>query len=535
MIVKGAEALAEGLYRMGVQVVTGYPGSPATGVMEAFKRITKRKKNYLGRWMINEKVSLEYALGYALTGLRTATVLKNVGFNLIMDTLAIAAHTGVTGACLIMLGDDPGALGSSHEEDARLLAVAAEVPLLEPSAPSRALDSIRRGIEISEEHRVPVVIRFTPDFVSEKEKVSRPSPLKPRPLSFRSSGEVTGFTCLPHQAISLHARLHKIMDTLSREAILSKWEGSGEVGIIGVGSCSLKIKKVLRALGKDGVKTMWLEEVNPLPSKMLLEFLAGLKKVLVVEEGYPLVEEKVASLCHWNHREVEISGKLTGHLPREDVLFLGDIFRGVIAISSRTVGEEVARQFKEEKGGWGEEKPLCPDCPYGTIVDALNRFWMAKGMIIPALAVEPGCGVRLYYPPYRKADVKLCMGSASPIISALASLFPSERPVAIIGESAFLNSGVPALIQICSLGAKVLIFIVNNYSAALTGFQPTMELARKEITETLKRVIQGAGPAFFASVSEGGLAELDDLLSKAHCADGPSVFLINAPCPETIR
>lgn len=532
MILRGSDALAEGLYRMGVQVVTGYPGSPATGVLEAYKKLVEGKEGYQGRWMINEKVSLEYALGHAFAGRRAATVVKNVGFNLIMDPLAIAAFTGVRGACLILLGDDPGARGSSHEQDARLLAAATEVPVLEPATASRALEVVKRGVDISERHRVPVVIRFTPDFVGEEEEVPLPPAMDPPPLPFRSLGEVTGYTCLAHQAISLHAKLHKVLDDLSHATAISNWQGSGEVGVIGVGGCWLKVKKVLAGIGEEGIKLMRLEQVNPLPSQTLLKFLTELKRVLVVEEVLPFVEEKVTSLCHRHHLEVEVWGKLTGHLPREDVLLLQDIYRGVAEVTSRKLGEQEASQFQEEKRMLVVGKPLCSGCPYAEIIEALNRYWNTQGLTPPALAAEPGCGVHVYYPPYEKVDVKLCMGSGSPVVSALASLFPGERPVALIGDSSFLNSGVPALIQVCRLGAPILIFIVNNYSAALTGFQPPMELEEEEIRETLEKVIQGARPAYFASVDEEGLGGMDEVIHKAHLAEGPSVILVNAPCPE---
>ncbi len=532
MILTGAEVLAEGLIRMGVRVVTGYPGSPATGVMEAYKRLAEGKDDYVGKWMINEKVSLEYALGHSLAGQRSATVLKNVGFNLIMDSLIISALTGVRAACLIILGDDPGARQSSHEEDARALAVAAEVPLLEPATPGSSPEVLRRGIDISERYGVPVVIRFTPTFVEEREEVHLAAALNPSPAPCRSSEEITGFTCEPHQAIPLHARLHKIMDDLSEEAVLSRWEGSGSAGVIAVGDSWLKVRKVLVGMGQEGIKVLRLEEVNPLPTKALLEFLTGLQKVLVVEEVLPLVEEKVVAFCYRHHLDVEVVGKVSGHLPREDVLLLGDICRGVAEITSREVAQEVWDQLREEKGGWGEGKPLCPGCPYGKILESLNRYWSKRGITTPVLAGEPGCGARMYYPPYQKLDLFLCMGSSVPLISAVASCFPTERPVAVIGESAFLNSGVPALIQACRLRACILVIIVNNYSAALTGYQPTLELGRDELEECLQRVVQGAGPAYFASVSEEGLEGLDVVISKAHRVEGPSVILVNAPCPE---
>jgi indolepyruvate ferredoxin oxidoreductase alpha subunit len=162
----------------------------------------------------------------------------------------------------------------------------------------------------------------------------------------------------------------------------------------------------------------------------------------------------------------------------------------------------------------------------------LHQYWQAKGLKEPALAAEPGCGVRLKYHPYDKVDIKFCMGSGSPVISALGQVFPDERPVAMIGDSAFLNSGIPGLIQACLLQARILVIIINNYSAALTGFQPTLELSPVEIKTTLINVLTSLGAAYFQSIDELNLAQLPEILDQAHAAEGPAVLLINVPCPE---
>jgi len=534
MMKTGAEALAEGLMWMGVTEVTGYPGSPATGIMEHYKKLAGELSDFQGRWMINEKVSFEYAVGSSLVGCRAATVLKNVGFNLVMDSLVITALTGVKAACLILLGDDPGARQSSHEEDARPLAVSAEVPLLEPAAPHRSPEVLRRAVEISEKYEVPVVIRFTPTFIDWQEDVTFPEPPLLAQSVDESSGTVPRLTCVPHEAVSLHARLHKIMDNLSREAALSHWEGSGSPGIIAVGDSWLKVRRVLGEMGADSMRVMRLEEVNPLPVKSVLAFLAGVRDVFVVEETLPLVEEKVAAFCHQHRMDVRVWGKLTGHLPREDVLSVRDICIAISELARRGINGDILSRLREDKVGWGEGTPVCEGCPYGTVLEALRQYWRERGLPPPVLAGEPGCSARLSYPPHHKLDLFLCMGSSSPLISAVAERRPDDgRPVAVIGDSAFLNSGIPALVEACRLGARILVIIVNNYSAALTGFQPTLELKQRQTVKTLAAIIKGARPAFFASVLEHELDRLLEVIRSAHSAKGPAVLLINAACPSS--
>jgi len=310
--------------------------------------------------------------------------------------------------------------------------------------------------------------------------------------------------------------------------------GAGSRGIIAVGDSWLKVREVMDAAGIREIRVLRLEEVCPLPKKRLRSFLTGLDRVLVVEETLPVVEQRMAAFCHQEGFTPSLWGKLSGHLPREDVLKAGHIYDGIAAVIDRVADSEIRARLAEDTEGWGEGKSLCRGCPYGKVVEALQTYWASHSIVAPTLTAEPGCGVRMYYPPYQKVDLLLCMGSATPLSAALALRFPGKRrPVAVIGESAFLNSGVPALIQACAMKASILVIVVNNYSAALTGFQPALELDPKETVQTLEKVIQGAGPAFFGSVEEREMERLLSIIDQAHTAHGTSVILVNAPCTGT--
>jgi indolepyruvate ferredoxin oxidoreductase alpha subunit len=526
----GTEALAESLFRCGVSVVAGYPGSPATGVMDAFRALAASDPGRQARWMINEKVATEYCLGSSAAGCRSAVVLKNVGFNLILDSLVISGLTGVNGGCLIILGDDPGSMHSSHEEDARLLAAAAEIPLLEPGGPERAPDCVQRGIEISEQHRIPVVLRFTPTFGRSWGEVHLPEAAAPPPPAFQASSQITGSACMPDFAVDLHRRVHAVLRELAAKSRLSSISGSGKFGIAAVGDSWLKVRRVLAEAGLEGAKVLRLEETNPLPEDVLQDFFRGLDRVLVVEEVLPLAEEKMRAYCQRRGLDVRILGKQSGDLPAEDMLFAADIYRAIAEAQRIQPDEAVLSVLAETKGVWGGGSPLCPGCPYGRVLDALDAHWSNTGCVEPALAVEPGCGVRLNYSPYQRVTVKLCMGSAIPAAAAMSSLYPGERPVAVVGESAFCNSGIPALIQACRTSARILVVVVNNYSAALTGFQPTLDLEPDRLAATLARIVEAAAPAFFERVEENEMHRLGATLTAAHAADGPAVLLVNAAC-----
>ncbi len=528
----GPEAVAVSLFRQGVSVMTGYPGSPVTGVMESYKHIVAGLKGYQAIWTINEKVAYEYALGFSVTGLRTAVTVKNVGFNLIMDSLVISGLTGVNGACIIVLGDDPGSLNSSHEQDSRALAVAAEVPLFEPSDPQQAPDIVQQAIFVSEEYRIPVVIRFTPNFVTAKAEIDFPGPRSSPCPRFRRSSEITGSACMPDYAVALHKRVHQVKEKLKQNCLAGIEKGQGELGLIAVGDSWLKVEDVLKRIDRKEIKTFCLEQVNPLPQSSLLPFLQEIKRILVVEEGQPLAEEKILALSQTHGLDIHIMGKLSHDLPGQDLLYLHDIYKATTNLGQGDIDEDLYSDFFQEPKIWAGGKPLCQGCPYGRIYEALSRYWRDKKIYEPALATEPGCGVRLKYEPYNKVDLKFCMGSASPVVSAISQVYTGERPVAMIGDSAFLNSGVPGLIQACHLQSRILIIIVNNYSAALTGYQPTLESGPEETKVVLTNLIKGIGPEFFTTIDEEEFGRLREVFDQAHAAQGTSVILVNAPCPE---
>ncbi len=528
----GPEAIAESLFQQGVSIMTGYPGSPVTGVMDSYKQIVTGMKDYQAIWTINEKVAFEYALGFSVTGLRTAVTIKNVGFNLLMDSLVISGLTGVNGACIIVLGDDPGSLNSSHEQDSRLLSIAAEVPLFEPSVPQQAPNIIQHAIFVSERYRIPVVIRFTPNFVTARAEIELPE-LKSRPDSrFQRSSEIKDSACMPDYAVSLHKRIHQVREKLKQNCLTCLEQGQGEIGIIAVGDSWPKVETVLKRIDKKKIKTFRLEQVNPLPENSLYPFLQEIKSLLVVEEGQPLAEEKIMALSQSHGLDIHIMGKLSHDLPGQDLLYLHDIYQAITHLSQEHMDEDIFSDLFQEPKLWAGMKPLCWGCPYGRVYESLSQYWQDNGMYEPALATEPGCGVRLKYAPYNKVDLKFCMGSASPVVSAVSQVYTSERPVAIIGDSAFLNSGIPGLIQACHLQSRILIIIINNYSAALTGYQPTLESGPEETKVVLTNLIKGIGPAFFISIDEEEFDQLPKIFEQAYKAKGTAVILVNAPCPE---
>jgi indolepyruvate ferredoxin oxidoreductase alpha subunit len=255
------------------------------------------------------------------------------------------------------------------------------------------------------------------------------------------------------------------------------------------------------------------------------------ERVLVVEEVLPLAEDRIRAYCQRQGVGARILGKQSGELPGEDMLLPADLYRAVAGTVGREPEDSVLSRLAETRGTWGGGSPLCTGCPYGVVLDALRAHWRDAGGGEPGLAVEPGCGVRLNYRPFERVNVKFCMGSAIPVTAALSSLYPGERPVAVIGDSAFCNSGIPALIQACRMRARILVVIVNNDSAALTGFQPTLDLEPARLAAALSRIIGGAGPAFFERMEGTGPGRWAETLRAAHEADGPAVLLVNAPCP----
>lgn len=446
VLMTGNEAIGRGAIEAGISFASSYPGTPSTDILEYLA------KNFSGpaQWAINEKVALETAIGASYAGKRAVCSMKHVGVNVAADPLMTAAYLGTKGGLVLVVADDPGAYSSQNEQDTRFFARFAKVPCLEPSDAQEAKDMMLLAFDLSEKMEMPVILRTLTRVSHALSQVTIGDIRPQNPLSVEKNP--AKMLAVPSNVVRCHKALNQ------KQLELKKWsENSGLNRVVGCGS-----KKAIIACG---IAYTYAREYGnaydvlkissyPFSETIIDEFVHGREEVWVLEEGYPFVEEIARKYS------TKVKGKISGELPAEGEL-------GPDAMAKYVPGWNDGGNTTAATGPLPMRPPvMCPGCPHRELYKALVA---AK----PAFtAGDIGCYTLGAAPPLAALDTCLCMG-ASISKAAGMSFLGVQRIAAVIGDSTFLHSGVPALISAVYNKANILVIIMDNESTAMTGHQPT--------------------------------------------------------------
>ena len=535
--ITGSQALAYGAIEAGVDYVTGYPGSPATGVVDAMLELADDHVRV--EWAVNEKSAFDSAFGASLAGFRALLCLKSVGLNVALDSLMVSNLAPGPGGFVILVGDDPGGWGSQNEEDARPLVAAAEIPLLEPTSPKDAQAVMREAFGLSERFRVPVAVRITRALVLERGAHS-PPPLperSPHQGKFERQGD--RFNVLPVHVVNFHRDLHKAVDSV--QAAFEDWplnrrEGKGSHGVIAGGFSFHKLQQVLAQSGHPPLSILGVGTLHPLPEQQLANILGSLDAALVLEETAPYLEIQVQALAQRAGLRLPVYGRLSGHIPREGELFEQQVSEGLAALLPEW------RWPTYGPGGrtMPSRQPLCEDCPYIPAFEALlavmERHGGRDAFVVTG---ETGCMVRAQLPPYKLLDVKYGMGSSIGLAAGLARTGISQKVVALSGDSALLHSGLAELIDAAQAGIDLLVVVLANETTALSGGQPhpgTGRDARGNPRQPadLAGLVQAAGAVTVQVVDPEDRGATEAAYEAALTAGGLAVVITRRACPKWV-
>jgi len=475
--VTGAYALAAGAIEAGASIVTGYPGAPTTAVVNHILELSSSEQVQV-EWTSNEKVALEVAFGASLGGKRSLVCVKSVGLNIALDPLMAFNLSGCNAGLVILVGDDPGGWGSQNEQDSRGLAIAAEIPLLEPCTTSDAREVMREAFRLSEELGLPTVVRFIRALATaeteyrDAENVAELS--GQQPPSYRR--DPMRWVVLPINVVSHHLELKQKMDTVrSRFEVspLNNAEGNASHGVIAAGFIYSKLMENLSSKGSRELSVLRLATLNPLPHDLIRTFLEGKESIIVLEETAPILERAVRGIAQGAGITLPIYGRDTGH-----VKWAGELFSPQIAdaLNRFLPNLDIPREGEDDRPRPSRE-PLCEGCPYIPVFEALLEVIEEHGGREEVVIVgDPGCMVRGQLSPYEIMDVKHSLGSsigmASGIALGLIGRCEGRRVVALCGDSGFLHSGLAGLVDATRMGVPVLIIVLDNGLTALSGGQP---------------------------------------------------------------
>ena len=509
-IMLGNEAVARGLYEAGVRLVSSYPGTPSTEVTEAAAKYDE----IYAEWAPNEKVALEVALGAAIGGGRSFVGMKHVGLNVAADPLFITSYTGVNGGMVIGVADDPGMHSSQNEQDSRHYAIAAKLPMVEPSDSGECLEFTKLAYEFSEKFDTPFILRLNTR-VSHSQSIVETSDrveVEVKPYEKDAAKHVM----MPGNARPRHIEVEKRLNTLREFAENCPFnkviENPGaKVGIITSGP---SFNYALEAFG-DTASYLKLGLVNPLPEKLLKDFAAKYETVYVIEELDPVIESHCKALG------LNVHGK--------DILPLCGEFSQEL-LSKLLLGKE-PECYSLDENIPVRPPVLCPGCPHRGVFYLFNKLKLY-------VSGDIGCYTLGAAKPLGGMDTTLCMGASVSALHGFNKIRHEEhKSVAVIGDSTFMHSGITGLVDIVYNKGFSTVVVVDNSITGMTGHQqnPCTGFTLKGekvygiLIENIAKAV-GVPDEHIRIVDPNDLAETERVLREELASDTPSVVICRRPC-----
>jgi indolepyruvate ferredoxin oxidoreductase alpha subunit len=466
----GNEAIARGAIEAGVAFATTYPGTPSSEISLNLFQMSQETDLYF-EYSTNEKVALEVAAAAANSGLRTFCMMKHVGLNVAADPLMTLAYVGVTGGMVILTADDPSMFSSQNEQDNRYYAKFGNLPMLEPSSVPEAKEMIKYAFDLSEQLSQPVLLRTTTRINHSNAFVTFDD-IKPRQTKGEFVREPSRCVTVPAVSRQLHAKVLEKMSkaqSIGETSQLNIVDGSGKFGIITNGVSFHYAQDAVKDLGiEDNTKILRLGFSNPMPEKLIKDFLKDCEKVLVIEEGEPFMEEAVKAFAQEDGIIIPIKGKsekLFSRLYEYDPAMVREktaLFFGVDYTPSKNLENADVPEIPMRPPN------LCSGCSHRATFYEVKQAGKEMDIICPT---DIGCYTLGFLPPLSMGDFVICMGS-SVSSSCGFSQATDQKVVSFIGDSTFFHSGITGLVNAVFNNHNFTLVILENDITAMTGHQP---------------------------------------------------------------
>lgn len=460
LLLLGDEAVAQAGIDAGISGFYAYPGTPSTEIMEYVQQSKAARERDIHRtWSANEKTAMESAIGMSYTGKRTMAMMKHVGLNVAADPFVNSGITGAHGGLVITVADDPSMHSSQDEQDSRILGKFAMIPIFEPGNQQEAYDMVFSALDISETLGTPVMLRITTRLAHSRSGVKRRTPKRENIIS--SLKDKRQYVLLPVIARKRYKTLIKKQEDFEEESENSPFNRyiDGEDRSMGIIAAGLAYNYVMENY-QDTKCPYPLLKIGqyPVPRTLVRKMVESCDKVLVVEEGMPMIEEMLRGLLD---RDVKVQGRMSGELPRDGELNPG-IVRKALGLKAKPSGGIP---------GFMVPRPpaFCPGCSHIDTFDAINEAIKepyGDGHVLSDI----GCYTLSALPPFESINSCVDMGASITMAKGAADsgLFPA---IAVIGDSTFTHSGMTGLLDAVMDNANIVVFILDNSTTAMTGGQ----------------------------------------------------------------
>ncbi len=507
IIMLGNEAIARGAYEAGVKVSSAYPGTPSTEISEA---LATYEKVYT-EWAPNEKVAAEVAFGASFSGVRSLACMKHVGLNVASDPLYTFSYTGVNGGAVLVVADDPGLASSQNEQDTRMIARAAHIPVLEPSDSQEAKEFIKFAYDLSEKYDTPVILRTTTKLSHSQGIVELNDRVEVEDKPYERN--VRKYVMMPASAIGRHVVVEERDNKLSEDGCnfpINKMEiNDKKIGFITSGIPYQYVKEAC-----PNASVLKLGIVNPLPKNLIKEFIESVETVYVFEELEPVIEEQVKS-WGFDVKGKELftrQGEYSANMLKKALFYKNDI-------------------VFDKKDAPNRPPILCPGCPHRSVFSVLNKLKIHA-------AGDIGCYTLGAVAPLGVIDSTLCMGASISSLHGIEKARGKEfikNWVAVIGDSTFLHTGVNSLINMVYNKATGTVIILDNRTTGMTGHQQhaaTGKTLKGEETYAinLTELCKAIGVKNVLEINAFDVVELEKALKESVNGNQLTVIIAKAPC-----
>lgn len=508
VLMLGNEAIARGAYEAGVKVSSAYPGTPSTEISEF---LVQYKDDVYEEWAPNEKVAAEVAVGASLAGVRSMACMKHVGLNVAADPLYSVSYMGVNGGLVLVVADDPGLYSSQNEQDTRMVARAAQIPVIEPSDSAEAKEFFKTAFELSERFDRPFIFRTTTRLAHSQGLVELCDRVEPADKPYEKN--IRKHVMMPGNAKFRHVEIEKRNKELAKEANtlpINRVEMRGtKIGVITSGIPYQYVKEAL-----PEVSVLKLGMVNPLPRKLIEEFASKVETLYIVEELDPVIEEQVKS---WGIPAVgkeilTVQGEYSANMLRRAIL-------------------QEKLDIKAPAEAPGRPPILCPGCPHRSVYHVLNKLKLHA-------AGDIGCYTLGAVAPLSVVDTTMCMGSSISTLHGMEKAKGKEyikNWVAVIGDSTFLHTGVNSLMNMVYNHATGTVMILDNSTTGMTGHQDHAATGKTlqgdpAYAVDIPALCKALGVKHVVSVNAFDIELLEKTVKEETARDEVSVIITKSPC-----
>jgi indolepyruvate ferredoxin oxidoreductase alpha subunit len=475
LLLLGDEAIAQGALDSGISGMYAYPGTPSTEIMEYIQASRFAAEHNIHReWSANEKTAIEAALGMSYAGKRAMVAMKHVGLNVAADGFINSAITGVDGGLVVVSADDPSMHSSQNEQDSRFYGRFAFVPVFEPSEQQEAYNMVFDAFYLSEKYNVPVLLRITTRLAHSRSGVKLRDKLHQKELNLPS--DPLKYVLLPALARKKYKKLLSSYELLRYDNRLSKYNSftDGKHRSLGIITCGIAHNYLMENISESDHRYPVLKITTyPFPKDLILDITSRCKEILILEEGYPIVEELLRGILDCGNK---IYGRLDGTLPRD-----GELNPAVVA---KALGLPVRKVYSVPEVVKKRPPSFCKGCGHADMFDAVREAIKPYGP--GRVFSDIGCYTLSALPPYSVINSCVDMGASVTMATGAsdAGLFPA---VAVIGDSTFTHSGMTGLLDAVIKKSPITVIIADNSTTGMTGGQVSQATGR------LKNICLGLG------------------------------------------